>query len=81
MVRGPFVVEGAITGALAGVVAGAITVGLAMAGVAGASSSFTQFAPGVDATVALLAGAIVLGAGLALGSGSSVLSLRRHMES
>jgi cell division transport system permease protein len=81
MVGGPFVVEGAITGALAGVVAGAITLGLAMAGIAGASSSFTEFAPGVDTTVALISAAIVLGAGLALGSGSSVLSLQRHMES
>ena len=81
MVRGPFVVEGAITGALAGVFAGAITFGLAMAGIAGASNSFTQFAPGVDTTVAVLAAVVVIGAGLALGSGSSVLSLRRHMES
>ncbi len=81
MVRGPFVVEGAITGVLAGVFAGGITFGLAMAGIAGASSSFTQFAPGVDTTVAVLAALVVIGAGLALGSGSSVLSLRRHMES
>ena len=81
MVRGPFVVEGAITGALAGIFAGAITFGLAMAGIAGASTSFAQFAPGVDTTVAVVAAALVIGAGLALGSGSSVLSLRRHMES
>ena len=79
MVRGPFVVEGAITGALAGIVAGGVTFGLAMAGIAG-SSSFTQFAPGVTTTVAAIAAGIVLGAGLALGSGSSLLSLRRHME-
>jgi cell division transport system permease protein len=81
MVRGPFVVEGAITGALAGIFAGGITFGLAMAGIAGASSSFTQFAPGVDTTVAVLAALAVIGAGVVLGSGSSVLSLRRHMES
>jgi len=81
MVRGPFVVEGAITGALAGAVAGLVTFGLAMAGIAGASGSFTQFAPGVTTTVAAIAAAIVLGVGLALGSGSSMLSLRRHMES
>ena len=81
MVRGPFVVEGAITGAVAGVVAGGVTFGLAMAGIAGGASSFTQFAPGVTATVAAIAAGIVLGTGLALGSGSSLLSLRRHMES
>jgi len=67
MVRGPFVVEGAITGAVAGIAAGA--------------GSFTQFAPGVTGTVAAIAAGIVLGTGLALGSGSSLLSLRRHMES
>jgi cell division transport system permease protein len=81
MVRGPFIVEGAITGALAGAVAGLVTFGLAMAGIAGASSSFTQFAPGVTSTVAAITAGIVLGVGLGLGSGSSVLSLRRHMES
>ncbi|HEV8597129.1 MAG TPA: permease-like cell division protein FtsX [Candidatus Dormibacteraeota bacterium] len=80
MVRGPFVVEGAITGALAGAAAGVITFGLAMAGIAGASGSFTQFAPGVTTTVAAVTGAIVLAVGLGLGSGSSMLSLRRHME-
>ena len=80
MVRGPFVVEGAITGALAGVVAGGVTFGLAMAGIVGGSSSFTQFAPGVTTAIAAIAAGIVLGAGLALGSGSSLLSLRRHME-
>jgi cell division transport system permease protein len=81
MVRGPFVVEGAITGGAAGLVAGGVTFGLAMAGIAGGSGSFTQFAPGVTATVAAVAACVVLGAGLALGSSSSLLSLRRHMES
>src|SRR2546423_7043954 len=81
MVRGPFVVEGAITGALAGMIAGAVTFGLAMSGIAAGSQSFTQFAPGVTTTVAAVAAAIVIGAGLGLGSGSSLLSMRRHMES
>jgi hypothetical protein len=52
-----------------------------MAGIAGASGSFTQFAPGVTVTVAAITAAIVLGVGLGLGSGSSLLSVRRHMES
>jgi len=81
MVRGPFVVEGAITGAVAGAAAGLITFGLAMAAVASGSGSLMQFAPGITATVAALAAAIVLLAGTGLGSGSSLLSLRRHMES
>ena len=81
MVRGPFVIEGAITGTLAGVVAGLVTFGLAMSGIAAGSQSFTQFAPGVTVAVAALAAAIVVGTGFGLGSGSSLLSLRRHMES
>ena len=81
MVRGPFVVEGAITGGLSGSLAGLATFGLAAAAVALGSESFAQFAPGVTVTVAAVAGALVVVAGLALGSGSSLLTLRRHMES
>ena len=81
MVRGPFVVEGAITGGLAGAAAGLVTFGLAWAAMQAASGSFTQFAPGITAAVAVIAAAIVFGVGLGLGSGSSLVSLRRHLES
>jgi cell division protein FtsX len=81
MVRGPFLVEGALTGVVAGTLAGLITFALAFAGIKSASNAFVQFAPGVTIDVALVAGAIVLAVGLALGSGSSILCLRRHMES
>lgn len=81
MVRGPFVVEGAITGALAGAAAGLVTFGLTMAGIAAGSGTFTQFAPGVTATVAAIAAMIVFATGTGLGSGSSLVSLRRHLES
>jgi cell division transport system permease protein len=80
MVRAPFVIEGAITGTLAGLVAGLITFGLTFGAVAGGSGAFTRFAPGVTLTVAAYAAALVLLVGLALGSGSSLISLRRHME-
>lgn len=80
MVRAPFVIEGAITGALAGIGAGVVTFGLAATGVHAAAGAFLQFAPGVTVTVAALAAAIVVLIGLALGSGSSVISVRRHME-
>ena len=80
MVRGPFVVEGAITGALAGGIAGAITFALTLAGISSASGAFTQFAPGVTVTVAGVTAAAVVVVGLCLGSGSSLISLRRHME-
>jgi cell division transport system permease protein len=81
MVRGPFVVEGAITGAVAGLVAGLITFALTGAGIRSGSSAFVQFAPGVNLAVAGIAALMVVGVGLALGSGSSLISLRRHMES
>jgi len=81
MVRGPFVVEGAITGAVAGAMGALVTFGAAMAAVTSGSGALMQFAPGLSATVAAVAAGIVLGAGAGLGSGSSLLSLRRHMES
>jgi cell division transport system permease protein len=81
MVRGPFVVEGAITGGLAGVVAGLVTFALTAIGLAAGPGSFSQFAPGVTVTIAALAGALVFATGLALGSGSSLVSVRRHLES
>jgi len=81
MVRGPFVIEGAMTGGLAGAAAGLVTFGLAIAGIAAGSDSFTQFAPGVTVTVAAFAAALVFAAGIGLGSGSSLVSLRRHLES
>jgi cell division transport system permease protein len=81
MVRGPFVVEGAITGGVAGGAAGLVTFGLAMAALQAGSGSFSQFAPGITVAVAVVAGAIVFGVGLGLGSGSSLVSVRRHLES
>jgi cell division transport system permease protein len=81
MVRGPFIVEGAITGSLAGAAAGLVTFGLAAGGIHAASGSFTQFAPGVTITVAAATAALVFAAGLALGSGASMIGVRRHMES
>src|SRR4029077_1208778 len=80
MVRGPFVVEGAITGAIAGAIAGGITFALTLAGISSASGAFTQFAPGVTVTVAGVTAAAVVVVGFCLGSGSSLISLRRHME-
>ena len=81
MVKGPFVVEGAITGGVAGALAGLITFGLCAAAISAGSGAFTQFAPGIDIWVAAFAAIAVLATGLALGSGSSLISLRRHMES
>jgi cell division transport system permease protein len=81
MVRGPFVIEGAITGALSGAVAGLIVFALTLAAISAGAASFTQFAPGVNVPVAAFAAAIVFATGLGLGSGSSLVSLRKHLES
>lgn len=81
MVRGPFVVEGAITGALAGAAAGLATFGLTMAGISAGADTFARFAPGITFSVAAIAAVIVLATGVGLGSGSSLVSVRRHLES
>jgi cell division transport system permease protein len=80
MVRSPFVVEGAITGVIAGVVAGSTTFGLTLAGITNATDAFRAFAPGVTVTVSALAAGSVIVAGFLLGSASSLISLRRHLE-
>ena len=80
MVRGPFIVEGAITGALAGLVAGVVTFGLGAGAITAGSSGFAEFAPGVTVATVVVAAVGVLVAGVTLGSGSSLISLRRHME-
>jgi cell division transport system permease protein len=81
MVRGPFVVEGAITGALAGAAAGLATFALTLTGMSAGADTFTRFAPGITFSVAAIAAVIVMATGVGLGSGSSLVSVRRHLES
>lgn len=81
MVRGPFVVEGAITGGLAGAIGGLVTFGLAAAGLHAGANAFAEFAPGITMAVAAAAAVIVFAIGLGVGSGSSMVSVRRHLES
>ncbi|HEX6350135.1 MAG TPA: permease-like cell division protein FtsX [Candidatus Dormibacteraeota bacterium] len=81
MVRGPFVIEGALTGGLAGLLAGIVTLLISLALIAAGAGSFAQVAPGVTVEVAVVAALLVFAVGIALGSGSSLFSLRRHLES
>src|ERR1700730_5366735 len=81
MVRGPFVIEGALTGAVAGTLAGIFTLALGLAAVRIGAANFAQIAPGLTGQVALLTAVLVVLVGVALGSGSSLLGLRRHLES
>ena len=80
MVRGPFLLEGALTGGAAGLAAGIATLAVSLALIAAGASSFAQVAPGVTVQVAVVAAAIVFVSGILLGSGSSLFSLRRHIE-
>jgi cell division transport system permease protein len=81
MVRGPFVIEGAFTGALAGTVAAILTFAVTMLAIGAGAASFAQLAPGLSVQVAVLAALLVFSAGLGLGSGSSLVGIRRHLES
>jgi cell division transport system permease protein len=80
LVRGPFVVEGAFTGGLAGLVAAVLVLALSLAAIHAGAAAFAQLAPGVTVGVALLAAAVVFASGLGLGSGSSLVGIRRHLE-
>jgi cell division transport system permease protein len=80
MVRGPFMVEGALTGGVAGFLAALVVLIAAVVGTQ-AGGPFTQMVPGLTVTTGLIAAAAVLLTGLALGSGSSLISIRRHFES
>lgn len=80
MVRGPFLVEGAMTGGVAGVVAGLVTLAAGVAVVAAGRSTFAQIAPGVDLGVCVAAAAMVLLAGLVLGAAASLYSVHRQLE-
>jgi cell division transport system permease protein len=79
MVGAPFMVEGALTGAAAGLVAAVVVLAAALAAAA-AGGHFVQMVPGLSLTTGLVAAAAVLLTGLALGSGSSFISIRRHLE-
>lgn len=73
--RGPFVIEGALTGVSAGVLGAALLMGVFAASQHLSSSLFTQVLPGVGWETVAIAGVLLLGAGAALGSASSVAGL------
>jgi cell division transport system permease protein len=80
MVRAPFMVEGAMTGGVAGLLAALVVLAAALAGTE-AGGRFIELVPGLTLGTGLIAAAAVLLTGLALGSGSSLISIRRHLES
>jgi cell division protein FtsX/energy-coupling factor transporter ATP-binding protein EcfA2 len=77
MLRGPFVVEGLTTGALAGALAAALVGGAWLLAVRFEAATYAQVLPGVDATAVRYVLAAVIAAGLVLGSGTALLGFRK----
>ena len=77
MVRGPFVTEGLMTGALAGALAGAAVAGSWLLAARFASETYAQVLPGVGPNSVRYVVAGVMLAGLVLGALTAMLGFRR----
>lgn len=80
MVRGPFVIEGALTGGVAGVLSALLALALAALAVQAGAAAFAQVAPGLTLQTGAAIAALLLAAGPTLGSLSSLGSVRRYLE-
>lgn len=76
VLHGPFVVEGALTGAAAGVLAAAVLVALFAAAEQASARAFATVLPGVGWVAALAAAGLLPAAGMALGSLGALLGIR-----
>ncbi len=77
MVRGPFVTEGLMTGALAGAVAAAAVAGTWLLASSFASETYSQILPGVSQDSVRYVIAAVMAVGLVLGALTAMLGFRR----
>ncbi len=77
MVRGPFVVEGLMTGALAGALAAAVVAGAYLLAVRFEDAIYVQVLPGVGATSVQYVLAAIITAGLVLGTGTALFGFRK----
>ena len=77
MVRGPFVTEGLMTGALAGAVAAAAVAGTWLLASSFASETYSQILPGVGQDSVRYVIAAVMAVGLVLGALTAMLGFRR----
>jgi cell division transport system permease protein len=77
MLRGPFVVEGMMVGALAGALAASAVAGAWLLATRFESATYSQLLPGVDATAVQYILAAVLAAGLLLGALTAMLGFRK----
>jgi cell division transport system ATP-binding protein len=78
MLRGPFMIEGLMTGALAGAVAGAIAGGAWLLAQRFAAATYAQVLPGVGLTSMRYVVAAVIIAGMVLGALTATLGFRRY---
>jgi cell division transport system permease protein len=81
MIRGPFVIEGALTGAVAGGLAGILALAVCVFAVQAGASSFAQVAPGLTLQAGVAIALLLVIVGPLLGSISSLGSVRRYLES
>jgi ABC-type ATPase involved in cell division/cell division protein FtsX len=77
MLRGPFVVEGLMIGALAGALAAALVAGAYLLAVRFEAATYAQVLPGVGPTQVQYLLAAVIAAGLLLGSLTALLGFRK----
>ncbi|HEY2598164.1 MAG TPA: permease-like cell division protein FtsX [Candidatus Dormibacteraeota bacterium] len=77
MVRGPFVTEGVMTGALAGALAAGAVLGVWALATALGSQTYSQILPGVGPNSVRYVAAAVMVTGLALGAITAMLGFRR----
>jgi ABC-type ATPase involved in cell division/cell division protein FtsX len=77
MMRGPFVVEGLMTGAIAGALAAAVVGAAYLLAVRFENAIYVQVLPGVNATAVQDVLAAVITAGLLLGAGTALFGFRR----
>jgi cell division transport system permease protein len=77
MMRGPFVIEGLMTGAIAGALAAAVVAGSYLLAVRFEDAIYVQVLPGVDGTALRYVLAAVITAGLLLGASTALFGFHR----
>jgi cell division transport system permease protein len=75
-VRGPFVVEGALTGSASGALAGIVVIGAALLALRASQATVVNFLPGITAATAAEISAVALLAGCILGAACGLTGLR-----
>ncbi len=80
MVRGPFILEGVLTGMLSGIIAGAGLIGVGILVIREAKGVYLNAAPGLSRASFEMTAIMVLLAGLAMGLIAASIGVRRHLN-